>query len=87
MVLEKLGLDDVVDFQLYSDEFRMSKPNPSFFRLMLDNIDPKKHPGIKLHEVIHVGDNPVADIAGAQAVGIKSLLINSNNLSISHLLL
>ena len=86
-VLRRLGLDEMMDFQLYSDEFRMSKPNPAFYRLMLDSIDKKKHPDLKLHEIIHVGDNPVADIAGAQAAGIKTLLINSNELSIANLLL
>ena len=86
-VLKRLGLDELMDFQLYSDEFRMSKPNPAFFRLMIDTIDRKKHPGLQLHEIIHVGDNPNADFAGAQAVGIKNLLINSNELSITDLLL
>jgi putative hydrolase of the HAD superfamily len=85
-VLKHLELDSFIDFQLYSDEVRMSKPNLSFFQLMLDTIDRNKHADISLSEIIHVGDNPVADIRGAEAIGINSLLINSNHLSISNLL-
>ncbi len=85
-VLEHLELDKVLDFQLYSDEVRLSKPNPEFFNLMLQSIDKKRHPELELHDIIHIGDNPVADVLGANAIGIKSLLINSNHLTISHLL-
>ncbi|MES2826885.1 MAG: HAD family hydrolase [Bacteroidota bacterium] len=85
-ILTRLELDQILDFQLYSDEVRMSKPNPQFFQLMIDTIDRKKHSQIELHEIIHIGDNVVADIKGAEYLGIKSLLINSNHLKISHLL-
>lgn len=84
-VLSHLKLDEFLDFQLYSDELRLSKPNPEFFQLMLNTIDRVKHPEIGLHEIIHVGDNPVADVKGAKAMGIHTLLINSNDLLISHL--
>lgn len=85
-VLNHLQIDQFIDFQLYSDEVRMSKPNPEFFRLMLNTIDRQQHPELALTEVIHIGDNPIADVNGAHSVGINSLLINSNNLSILHLL-
>lgn len=84
-VINHLGIDEFIDFQLYSDEVRMSKPNSSFFQLMIDTIDREKHPDLALHEIIHVGDNPLADIRGAQQMGIDSMLIHSNNLSISNL--
>lgn len=85
-VIKELALEDLIDFQLYSDEVRLSKPNPAFFELMLNTIDRDRHPEIALQEIIHVGDNPNADVLGAKQVGIQSLLINSNQLSISHLL-
>jgi len=85
-ILRHLRLEEALDFQLYSDEVRMSKPNPKFFQLMLDTIDREKHTELELHEVIHIGDNPLADCKGADALGIKSLLINSNHLKINHLL-
>lgn len=85
-VINHLGIDQFIDFQLYSDEVRMSKPNAGFFQLMLDTIDREKHPEITLKEIIHIGDNPHADVRGAEAVGINSLLINSNHLSILNLI-
>ena len=86
-ILAELRLEELLDFQLYSDEVRMSKPNAQFFKLMLDTIDRNKHIELELSEIIHIGDNPHADIKGAEALGIKSLLINSNHLSIKELLL
>ncbi|MFP5080305.1 HAD family hydrolase [Pedobacter sp. JCM 36344] len=86
-ILQELKIDQALDFQLYSDEVRMSKPSPKFFQLMLDTIDKKKHLSIDPHEVLHIGDNPIADCMGAESLGIKSLLINSNHLKIHHLLL
>ncbi|RZK81938.1 MAG: HAD family hydrolase [Pedobacter sp.] len=85
-ILAHLELDQLLDFQLYSDEVRMSKPNPLFFKLMLDTIDRQKHTDLEPDQIIHVGDNPIADVLGGQTTGIQTLLINSNHLTIKHLL-
>lgn len=85
-VLPGLGLEDQFAFQLYSDEAGLSKPNEAFFQLMLDTLEAKRSP-VPREAIVHVGDNPVADIEGAQALGIPSILINSNHLGIEHLLL
>ena len=37
-------------------------------------------------EIIHIGDNNIADIEGARAIGIGNLLINSNGVSITKIL-
>lgn len=84
-VLYNLGIDQYFDFQLYSDEAGLSKPNPAFFRLMLNDAR-MLNENITLTEIIHIGDNPRADIVGAEAVGISSMLVNSNNTSIIKLL-
>ena len=79
-VLKELDLEQYFDFQLYSDEAGMSKPNPDFFKLMLNQIAViRKTESTCLHKIIHIGDNQKADVKGACAVGIESLLINSNN--------
>jgi putative hydrolase of the HAD superfamily len=86
-ILAELKMDQYFDFQLYSDEVGMSKPNPALFNLMLQNIKQiNKGKDITLDNIIHIGDNPKADIEGANAAGIKSLLINSNNQSILSLI-
>ncbi|CAM4343001.1 putative hydrolase of the HAD superfamily [Pedobacter westerhofensis] len=83
-VLTALELDQYLDFQLYSDEVRLSKPNTEFFRLMLDQVNRgRQHNELELHEIVHVGDNPVADIHGASLLGIHSILINSNHQTIT----
>lgn len=85
LALHRLG--DFFDFQLYSDETGMSKPNPAFFGAMLNNIgicNPGKD--IPLTSIIHVGDNPKNDITAAEALGISTLLINSNQQTILNLI-
>lgn len=84
-VLKNLGVDAYLNFQLYSDETGYSKPNPQFFQLLLDSVESL---GTKClpSDILHVGDNPIADAAGAQQLGINHLLINSNAIPISKLL-
>jgi putative hydrolase of the HAD superfamily len=77
-VLKRLEIHDLFDFQLYSDEVGMSKPNQELFRLMIKSIGRT----IDLKEIIHIGDNIKADIEGGNTAGISTLLINSNNKSI-----
>jgi putative hydrolase of the HAD superfamily len=86
-VMVKLGLAEFFNFQIYSDEEGMSKPNPALFNLMVQKVKACNKPKqISLADIIHIGDNPAADIAGANDAGLQSLLINSNNLSILSLL-
>lgn len=86
-VMIKLGLAEFFNFQIYSDEEGMSKPNRALFNLMVQKVKAcNKSKQISLADIIHIGDNPAADIAGANDAGLQSLLINSNNLSILSLL-
>lgn len=86
-VLINLELNPFFEFQLYSDEIGISKPNRNFFEAIIantKNITTKKN--ILLNEIVHIGDNPVADIEGASAMGINSIQINSNNSTILSIL-
>ncbi len=83
-VLKHLDIAQYFDFQLYSDEAGLSKPNPAFFQLMLAEVAKLKT--IELTEILHIGDNPKADIWGAEMAGISSLLINANDMSIIKLI-
>lgn len=86
-VLSNLQLSPFFNFQIYSDEIGLSKPDKQFFDIMLQgvhNIYSEKK--ISLNQIVHIGDNPIADIEGASSVGIQSILINSNNSTISSLL-
>lgn len=79
IVLQHLQLDHFFDFQLYSDEWGLSKPNSKFFKIMFDQASSLRNEKIEPRQVIHIGDNEVADIAAANAFGMNSFLINLNN--------
>ena len=86
-ILPELNLSQYFDFQLYSDETGLSKPNKVFFELMI-NTTLLKHidNSLQLQDILHVGDNPVSDIGGGLAVGINVFQINSNNYTIKNIL-
>lgn len=44
------------------------KPHPNIFKHALEQL------GTKAEETLYVGDNPVADVAGAQGVGMRAVL-------------
>lgn len=85
-VLKHLQIDHFFDFQLYSDEWGISKPNQHFFKITFDHISSLRNNNIEPGEVIHIGDNAIADIAAANTFGMKSFLINSNDKQIIDLL-
>ena len=86
-VLKELEIDQYFDFQLYSDEVGLSKPNPALFNLMIQQIKIfNNETDVPLNSIVHIGDNPATDVAGADAAGIKSLLVNSNNIPLNSLL-
>lgn len=86
-VLKHLQIDVYFDFQIYSDEVGMSKPNQKLFELMVNKlVDIRRDRKVDLNNIIHIGDNLNADINGANSIGISSILINSNNLSITSII-
>ncbi len=67
-LLHDLGLADAVDAVFSSAVVSWEKPHPRFFLHVLDQLGRPPH-------VWMVGDNPVADVAGARAVGMPALLV------------
>lgn len=87
IALEKIGIAHFFNFQLYSDEVNLSKPNVEFFSLMIEKIyEERKCDNLVLDDIIHIGDNIIADIHGANHLGINSFQINSNLNTIADLL-
>jgi putative hydrolase of the HAD superfamily len=83
---EQLRLAQYFDFQLYSDETGVSKPNAAMYRLLLQGVmDVRNDTTIAPQDILHIGDNPLADISGARAFGINAFQINSNNQIITNL--
>ncbi|TRW25806.1 HAD family hydrolase [Flavobacterium zepuense] len=72
-VLAHYGLDDVFNFQIYSDEAGFSKPSAGIYQHTYNNI--AAIGTIAKNEVLHVGDNRISDYDGALAFGFDAHLI------------
>ncbi|WP_298395226.1 HAD family hydrolase [Flavobacterium sp.] len=66
-------LDNYFSFQIYSDETGFSKPSKEIFQLVHNEITSLK--SIEKKEVLHIGDNKIADYDGAIKYGFDALLI------------
>ncbi|NIG56559.1 HAD family hydrolase [Chitinophaga sp. Cy-1792] len=81
--LEQLEILHLLDIQLFSDEAGISKPNAKFFEQMVAAVTTHRQEPVAPEHIVHIGDNPIADIRGAEAYGIPAMLINSNKVCIS----
>ena len=84
--MNHLNLSPFFDFQIYSDEIGISKPNKSIFQLMIDSVNTIHKKYIPLQKIVHIGDNIKADIIGASKLGLSTLQINSNQNTILNIL-
>jgi putative hydrolase of the HAD superfamily len=66
-VLERHGLLRHFTVISYSDEVGYRKPDAEIFRRTLAEL------GVGAGEAAHVGDNPVADVRGAQGAGMRGV--------------
>jgi 2-haloalkanoic acid dehalogenase type II len=69
-VLERCGLDGLLDGTVTSAEAGARKPDPAIFAAALELA------GCEPAEALHVGDTAEEDVDGARAAGIRSLLID-----------
>jgi REG-2-like HAD superfamily hydrolase len=68
-LLEGLRLAPWFEVVVPSASFGRSKPDPAIFREALRRLE------LPPHEVLHVGDHPVNDLAGARRAGLTALLL------------
>mgnify|MGYP004521042341 CR=1 FL=1 len=66
------NLDQYIDFHVYSDEMNCSKPSPQIFQKVQSLI---KNRDLDSHQILHIGDNPVADYKGAKDFGFSAHLL------------
>ena len=66
----RLGIDDLIDLVVISDEIGIIKPNPELFSYCLKKFK------VKGHETIYVGDNIHKDIVPAKYNKIHSVYIH-----------
>lgn len=70
--IEHLGIDEYVDLVLTSEETGREKPSSVMFTLPLAQLDRKPS------ETVMVGDSLAADVEGGNAVGLTTVLFNSD---------
>lgn len=69
-LLDRIGLGRHFETIIASADVEAEKPDPRIFRIAIERT------GALPSETVHVGDNPEADISGAQAAGIHGILID-----------
>ncbi len=72
-ILQKFDLEKYFDAVMLSYEQEMLKTDPAFFKKTLKKL------GVKKEEALMVGDSLPTDIKGAEAAGIKAVLLDRKN--------
>lgn len=71
-IVRELGLSEYITYCISSANVGYEKPNPKIYKYALE----------KLHnhsEIWMIGDSIIADVKGAESVGIKGVLVRSKN--------
>jgi len=68
--IHRVGLSEYFDFQFNAHDAGVEKPDPIIYQKMLE------HTKLKAEQVIHIGDNPIADVQGAQQLGMATIWVN-----------
>ncbi len=67
--MQRVGIWPLVEYGIFSGDFGAWKPQPAVFTHVLEQL------GVPPHEAVFVGDNPHEDVRGAQAVGMRAVLV------------
>lgn len=70
--IDRLGIRDLFECILVSEEVGVKKPDPRIFELALDRLR------LRPDECVYVGDHPRNDIEGAGRVGMRTVWIKVN---------
>ena len=68
--LDRVGIAAHFRHHVSAREVGVPKPDPAIFRAAVERL------GAAPHEVLHVGDDPALDVAGARAAGLRVAWIN-----------
>jgi putative hydrolase of the HAD superfamily len=66
------NLEQYIDFHIYSDETNCSKPDPKIFQEVKNLL---KNQDLNHSQILHIGDNPIADYKGAKDFGFNAHLL------------
>ncbi len=70
-IQDELGIGKYFDARVFSDETRTRKPDPRIFRRALERLH------LRPEEVVHIGDDVDADVAGAKDLGMRAVWFNA----------
>jgi FMN phosphatase YigB (HAD superfamily) len=76
--IARLGVERLVDFLLISEEFGAWKPDPAIFH------EAMRQGGAGPDDAVFIGDSAEHDMAGARAVGIRTIWMNRHRQPWSH---
>lgn len=83
-VMVQLDIAPYFDFCLFSDELRHSKPSAEVFHSLHQKVNEFRV--CAKEEILHLGDNEKADVAGAIRSGLQGHLIRTNGLNLKEVL-
>ncbi|MCF2937166.1 HAD family hydrolase [Paenibacillus alkaliterrae] len=70
--MDRLGIRELFDYILVSEEAGSKKPDPRIFEATLNAMQ------LQPDQCIYVGDHPVNDMEGAEKVGLSTVWIKVN---------
>ena len=76
--LHKIGLSRFFQFSICARDFGAAKPAPQIFHSACDRL------GLPPDAVLHVGDDPEQDVAGARAAGLRCAWLNRSQATWQH---
>lgn len=76
--LERIGLAGFFSISLNARQVGAAKPDPRGFLRLAEDL------GLAPHEVLYVGDDPVLDVAGARAAGLRTVWMNRRGATWRH---
>jgi putative hydrolase of the HAD superfamily len=76
--IERIGIAHLFRFSISSRDCGVAKPAPEIFHAACDRL------GLAPSAVLHVGDDPDLDVAGARAAGLRAAWINRTGALWSH---
>lgn len=71
--LERMGLNHFFQFSLCARSHGVAKPHPDIFHAACRRL------GCAPNTVLHVGDDPLLDVAGAQSAGLRTVWLNRHD--------
>jgi putative hydrolase of the HAD superfamily len=71
--LERCGIGELFDGHVTAIAAGAAKPDPRIFRHLLESA------GVEARQVVHIGDDPHADVHGARAAGMQAVWLNRDS--------